>query len=381
MSLTSSTHSLSAYNEDKPNSFLHRRVTLIKRPPLIRSSPPPSTNIHRVLSNSNIHKNNLLFKQKKSVRFCDNASLENVRLFLKTQMPKACRSDPVCPKKYVYSLKCPNWPSTTTNTRRTSSGTAVRMETIDIDTDPNQENSVSLMGTCRVANIAFEKHVYIVYTQDEWTTQHEVKAVFQESIAESANTWDRFSFKIDLDNMRHAHKTLYMAVRYVVAGREFWDNNDSQNYEINIVPHVQLTDDSSSCPSDDDGNTFDDCYHMDDKDDALSSRLNVLTVKDHPYDDSSIHPLYGQSMASNEYSPPTSPDTPTDNYPLFTHGSNYFVNESKPNHDQSTLMKTEYEKFHHLIQKYCFYQEKRNPSFYTPYHSEPQCTSPRSIHS
>ncbi|KAI9486321.1 MAG: putative phosphatase regulatory subunit-domain-containing protein, partial [Benjaminiella poitrasii] len=189
-------------------------------------------------------------KPKKSVRFCDNASLESVRLFLKSQMPKACRSDPVCPKHYTYRLRLPNWLLTSPRGSGSNNGrigNAVRMETIQLEnnstttTTTAATKTVTLTGSVQVANLAFEKHVVIRYTLDDWLTFKEIDADYQEPIAHSANTWDRFRFTIKIQAPCHnTHTTLYLAVHYTVAGREFWDNNDNKNYEVDVVPDVQL---------------------------------------------------------------------------------------------------------------------------------------------
>ena len=47
---------------------------------------------------------------------------------------------------------------------------------------------------------------------------------------------DRFIFTIKLaDVVSHAEKSLYLAVRYSIPGREIWDNNSGRNYHVQIV--------------------------------------------------------------------------------------------------------------------------------------------------
>lgn len=260
-----------------------RRVALIKRPPLVRSSSPATC-----------YQSNRSAKQKKSVRFCD--SLENVRLFLKTDKPKACQSDPTSPKKYTYQLRLPNWPSNPTVN-------VIRIEKIELICN-------QLVGTCQVANLAFEKHVVIRYTQDDWVTVKQVDAIYKEPIANSVNTWDRFSFKIVLNRMHHAHETLCLAAKYTVAGREFWDNNNLKDYSVEIIPKVQLQyDDSCSSSDEDDDNTFDDCC----TDEEDQHELSLLVDK------SSFGNRYDFNSAVNKpWSPPLSPTTPVDMNPLWS---------------------------------------------------------------
>ncbi|OBZ75507.1 hypothetical protein A0H81_04889 [Grifola frondosa] len=46
--------------------------------------------------------------------------------------------------------------------------------------------------------------------------------------------FDMFAFSIRLNDMlsRIEEKTMFVALRYTVAGREIWDNNDGQNYQV-----------------------------------------------------------------------------------------------------------------------------------------------------
>lgn len=350
-----------------------RRVSLNKRPPLVRTCSPnlaSSPTLYHKSSNNNLNRSH--HKPKKSVRFRDNDSLENVRLFLKTQMPKACKSDPTYPKQYTYRLRRPNWPSFP---RRSSVG-AVRIEDIQLDTN---NGTVNLLGSIQVANLAFEKHVVVRYTLDDWTTIHEIDASYREPVANSANTWDRFCFKITLKE--HCHQTLDLAIQYTVGGRIFWDNNEHRNYQVQVVPDVLLDDHScsSSSSDDDDDNTFEDC--IDDEDLLLVERMRPLRLAEKPsslanrYDFNKVKPL----------SPPLSPTTPVDMNPLWavttnTHttlsaANNYFVRNNK-----NTAAATNFPEFHSLVSKYCFYNDPKQASVYTPYHTDPTSTS-KAIHS
>ncbi|KAG2199653.1 hypothetical protein INT47_005178 [Mucor saturninus] len=246
----------------------HRRVALIKRPPLVRSSSPATC----YQSQSR--------KPKKSVRFCD--SLESVRLFLKTDEPQACQSDPSSPVVYTYGLRLPNWPSS-----------------VDVNTPAVRMEGVSLVdhvlnGTCTVANLAFEKHVSLHYSLDDWVTVQQVNAVYKEPIAHSAHTWDRFGFKIVLDAC-HETTTIYLAVKYAVAGRIFWDNNHGNNYTAKIIPKAQLNDEDSCCSSSDS-----DEEEEEEEEEQMKHAISLPSI---------VKPLL---------SPPLSPTTPVDMNPLWS---------------------------------------------------------------
>lgn len=87
-------------------------------------------------------------------------------------------------------------------------------------------------GTVLVRNIAFEKWIAVRFTYDWWQTTSEVTAKHSKSIPEE-NT-DLFSFSIRLPEVtkRIGDKRLFFALRYLAAGREAWDNNNGQNYQI-----------------------------------------------------------------------------------------------------------------------------------------------------
>jgi hypothetical protein len=90
-------------------------------------------------------------------------------------------------------------------------------------------------GTVRVRNIAFKKWIAVRFTLDKWQTTSEVTGRYKESLQDG--TFDRFTFSIKLADVlsRAEEKTLYLAVRYSVSGREIWDNNSGRNYQVKFV--------------------------------------------------------------------------------------------------------------------------------------------------
>ncbi|KAI0694456.1 hypothetical protein BC835DRAFT_1010220 [Cytidiella melzeri] len=123
----------------------------------------------------------------------------------------------------------------------------------------------TLRGTVIVRNLAFEKHVAVRFTLDDWQTTSEVLckhvvslpglpppfprqqksvrtvgdvaaslASGEESKEEDGPSWDRFSFTIRLEDYESklADRTIYLVARYVSIAGEFWDNNDAKNYRI-----------------------------------------------------------------------------------------------------------------------------------------------------
>jgi hypothetical protein len=126
-----------------------------------------------------------------------------------------------------------------------------------------------LSGTLLVRNLAYEKHVAVRFTLDEWQTISEVRAQYVASIPSlppvfsrsslSKTTvgdlvgpgvdkcgWDQFSFLIRLEDYAHSlgSRVLWLAARYRVhatylsptdvsgPGGEWWDNNNGGNYRV-----------------------------------------------------------------------------------------------------------------------------------------------------
>lgn len=93
----------------------------------------------------------------------------------------------------------------------------------------------TIVGRVRVRNIAFEKWVAARFTFDLWQTTSEVTARYAESV--DGGMFDVFTFTIRLHDMwsRIDEKTMFIALRYSAAGRQFWDNNNGANYMVKFV--------------------------------------------------------------------------------------------------------------------------------------------------
>ncbi|KZP29316.1 carbohydrate-binding module family 21 protein [Athelia psychrophila] len=137
----------------------------------------------------------------------------------------------------------------------------VHIESMMLAQPPTSASSATpappqLTGTVLVRNIAYEKHVAVRFTLDDWQTTSEVRASYQASLhalpwhskpqtlgdavsaiagGGSAGAWDRFGFTIRLED--HAYK-LHERVMWVVGkygtgnGQEWWDNNNGSNYRV-----------------------------------------------------------------------------------------------------------------------------------------------------
>ncbi|KAL2161820.1 hypothetical protein VTH06DRAFT_7604 [Thermothelomyces fergusii] len=108
----------------------------------------------------------------------------------------------------------------------------VRLEKVWLSTDQK-----SLIGSVAVANLAFQKFVVCRFTLDYWKTTSEVAAEYVGDVrpVETPYAQDRFHFSIKLSDLANLEtKTLYFCIRYVVNGQEYWDNNNSTNFQIDF---------------------------------------------------------------------------------------------------------------------------------------------------
>lgn len=198
----------------------------------------------------------------KAVHF--DSKLEHVKLFLAEQKPLAVSRDgsPTDdtsgtdndfpsfifgdgdgkPRKNLV-MQVPNMP------RRVDLNADVALEELTLSSD-----STCILGRVRVRNIAYSKWLAVRFTFDSWQTTSEVTSKYLESID---SDFDRFTFSIRLNDLlaRIEGKTLYLALRYTVAGREIWDNNGGKNYLAEFTKVMPIAEKRRS--SDDEGSASD----------------------------------------------------------------------------------------------------------------------------
>ncbi|EHK99912.1 putative protein phosphatase 1 regulatory subunit 3A [Glarea lozoyensis 74030] len=108
----------------------------------------------------------------------------------------------------------------------------VRVERVFLSAD-----NKTLIGSVAVANLAFNKTVVARFTLDYWKTTSEVVAEYNHDIRQPkhADGYDRFHFNIKLaDQANLEAKTMFFCVKYAVNGQEYWDNNNSTNFQIDF---------------------------------------------------------------------------------------------------------------------------------------------------
>ncbi|KAJ5129831.1 phosphatase regulatory subunit [Penicillium bovifimosum] len=191
----------------------------------------------------------------KAVHF--DSHLEHIRHFLQLDRPLAVSTNtsPVenhdnkdefpfsSGPSWEWEIKLANWPKDVTS-RATQ---PVRLERLFLSADKS-----ALVGTVAVANLAFQKHVTARFTLDYWRTTSEVGAAYCHDVRRQQATdgYDRFSFDLKLNDQANLEtKTLFMCIRYNVAGQEYWDNNDSVNYQVDFHKAPKAVSKPATSPS------------------------------------------------------------------------------------------------------------------------------------
>ena len=130
---------------------------------------------------------------------------------------------------FEWELRLSNFPSEAIDRNHQ----VVRVERIYLSSDKQ-----NLVGSVAVQNIAFHKLVVARFTLDYWKTTSEVVAEFNNDVRKKQvnDGCDRFTFSIKItDQANLENKTLFFCIRYTVHGQEFWDNNNSMNYQVDFT--------------------------------------------------------------------------------------------------------------------------------------------------
>jgi hypothetical protein len=108
----------------------------------------------------------------------------------------------------------------------------IRVERVFLSADNKK-----LIGSVAAVNLAFSKLVVARFTLDYWKTTSEVVAEFNNDVRQKKHSkgYDQFNFNIKLaDQANLEAKTMFFCVKYCVNGQEFWDNNNSTNFQIDF---------------------------------------------------------------------------------------------------------------------------------------------------
>lgn len=99
-------------------------------------------------------------------------------------------------------------------------------------------SDLGISGTVRVRNVAFEKQVVVRYTFSGWRSTHEAVARWR-GPAGAEGTEDIFAFSFPVPPfLLELGSQVHFAVRYRVAGAEYWDNNGGHDYSLTCRSHA-----------------------------------------------------------------------------------------------------------------------------------------------
>lgn len=196
----------------------NRRVSLVKNTRYIqpvRQATPSSTKATR----------------KKTVRFSD--TIEHIRLFYQWEAPTTATTISWSQQLNGHKKTVDTNSGLLLSTANAHANEKAVVQLEYFSVQPNQQHQV-VTGQCCVVNLAFEKHVIVRYTFDNWRTFVDMDAVYQGPCS-SNNSKDCFSFSFVWHDKADENQQVQFALRYIVNGQEFWDNNNGQNYTASLV--------------------------------------------------------------------------------------------------------------------------------------------------
>lgn len=94
----------------------------------------------------------------------------------------------------------------------------------------------SIFGTICVANLDFNKNVFVRYTFDSWQSSKDATGVYLSGT--STGKTDTFSFEIPISGDGDG-LNVELCVCFETRDCSFWDNNNGQNYKILFYPSRQ----------------------------------------------------------------------------------------------------------------------------------------------
>lgn len=97
-------------------------------------------------------------------------------------------------------------------------------------------NESSVTGVVWVTNIDFIKEVRVRFTLNDWNSYRDVWGYFLCSNQDQKT--EQFGFRIAFPMHFQIGSKMKFAVRYSVAGSEFWDNNIGRNYELKCLKTI-----------------------------------------------------------------------------------------------------------------------------------------------
>lgn len=108
------------------------------------------------------------------------------------------------------------------------------MEKKNVSLESSSVNGCRVMGKIRVKNIAFEKRVFVRYTENNWESFNDIMATYTPAVGSPGN--DTFAFEMSFPSLKcENNKKILFAICFETCDQQFWDNNDGDNYEVMSV--------------------------------------------------------------------------------------------------------------------------------------------------
>ncbi|KAI9333769.1 hypothetical protein DFJ73DRAFT_46631 [Zopfochytrium polystomum] len=246
---------------ERPDSLLHDQVAPTKPAikPILRRGSCPSIGSPESKTSSSFNRTKSHPELRRALSF-NTSKLERVVLFSSLDSPAQVASwpqteffvgssdeendlpdtapaaEPFCRVK-LHPFRIVS--RTPASTSYMSLGAALAVDSI------RMENSGLVVITLLIRNLAFEKHVHVRFTLDDWKHPYcEVEATYAGSVSATMGGIvgiDRFVAKIDIEEHGglvfgrcdpKSEIVLQFAVRAAMAGYVFWDNNGSANHKV-----------------------------------------------------------------------------------------------------------------------------------------------------
>lgn len=242
-SVASSTTSTSDASDDEDDSVVRSKPPLLRKKsgelvkPAIRAS---SRRRHSSMPGTPTF--------SKAVHF--NEEIEQVRHFLQVDRPITVSAGTSPVETYDDEQEFPF----SKDAKSTSVSWEIRLanfprQTYERDCSPIRVEKIrlsddekSLLGDIAVANWGFQKLVIARFTLDYWKTTSEIVAEYTNGQQRRDDGCDMFNFSIKLSDQANLEtRTLLLCARYNVNGQEWWDSNDGQNFQVDFIKNVKVS--------------------------------------------------------------------------------------------------------------------------------------------
>ena len=97
-------------------------------------------------------------------------------------------------------------------------------------------NNLVITGLIRVTNLSYMKEVTVRFTLDGWETYRDIWADFMSTCSDGKT--EKFSFRVSVPHDFEVNRHMEFAIRYRVLDKEFWDNNNRNNYHVRCLERL-----------------------------------------------------------------------------------------------------------------------------------------------